>query len=348
MNDKTKTNNVNDITVPADNAARLLNMVQPMQAYKNTFENLCTQIPPRLSTGILSLDIVLSGGLADELYILGAETSTGKSALMMFIAQKLAESKTANVLYYALEMGKKEFVARGISTISYEQQLRQEKKHLIKASDILYNSYEPVIKDFVKMPFQEYKEYSDIYFEKYGTNLFIVEPGPSGITVKDIANSAALFKKKCGNTPTVVFVDYLQLIKADPKDRSQSDRKSKTDATVATLKTLASQIGMPVITASSISRAKYGERISTASYKESGDLEFTGGCLIGWNWEGVTTEADYEKQEKEKEVCRKRGFRHMTLDILKFRNAERDTAVHLKYYPAYNYFEDYQDFADMH
>lgn len=31
----------------------------------------------------------------------------------------------------------------------------------------------------------------------------------------------------------------------------------------------------------------------------------------------------------------------MSLDVLKYRNAERDSTVHLKYYQAYNVFEEY-------
>ena len=34
----------------------------------------------------------------------------------------------------------------------------------------------------------------------------------------------------------------------------------------------------------------------------------------------------------------------MRLSILKYRNAERDSEVFLKYYPAYNYFEEDLDF----
>lgn len=184
-----------------------------------------------------------------------------------------------------------------------------------------------------------YEKYSDEYFSRYGEHLHIIESGLSGLTVKDISNVAAMFKKKTGK-PMVVFVDYLQIIKADPEDRTQADRKTKTDVSVTTLKTLASQIGMPVVTISSISRGNYLGKIGTSAFKESGDTEYTGGVLIGWNWAGVTDQKDDQKVEEEKKACTERGFKKMALDVLKYRNSERDSSVHLKYFPAYNFFEE--------
>lgn len=322
----------------------LLDRIQPMKNFEETFSTHCKECSPRIGTGLLAFDRVLNGGLSNELYILNAETSTGKSAFMMHIAQKVAE-RGIDVLYFALEMGRDEFVARGISSISYEHYLKNRAEKLIKASDILYWTYDDLIKDFSKLSYSAYESYVKEYFSRYGSHLHIVEAGTEGITAKDIANAATVFKRRTGR-PVTVFVDYLQLIKADPKDRSQSDRKSKVDAIVTILKALASQIGMPVMTISSVGRSSYNRRISEGSGKESGETEYTAGVLIGWNWEGVTTEENAENREKEKERCRERGFRHMTLDILKYRNSARGSRIHLKYFPAYSYFEDYPDWEE--
>lgn len=316
----------------------LMASVQPMNGYKNTFIDHCRECGPRISTGILAFDKALNGGLANELYIMGAETSTGKSAFLMSIAQKVAEAGT-DVLYFALEMGRDEFVARGISMISFEHYRKEEQAKQITAANVLYWIYDTALGDFSKMAYSMYEKYANEYFDRYGSNLHIIESGLSGLTVKDIANVAAMFKEKTGK-PVVVFVDYLQIIKADPEDRTQADRKTKTDVSVTTLKTLASQIGMPVVTISSISRGNYQGKIGTAAFKESGDTEYTGGVLIGWNWSGVTDQKDNQKVEEEKKACKERGYRKMVLDVLKYRNSERDSSVHLKYYPAYNFFEE--------
>ncbi len=319
----------------------LMAAVQPMDAYKHTFVSHCTEFSPRISTGILAFDRILNGGLANELYIMGAETSTGKSAFLMSIAQKIAESGT-DVLYYALEMGRDEFVARGISAISYEHHRKEKRQRQVTAANVLYWTYDEQMQDFSKMSYSMYEVYSDEYFSRYGKHLHIIESGLSGLTVKDIANVAAKYKQKSKN-PVAVFIDYLQIIKPDPNDRTQSDRKTKTDVVVTTLKTLASQIGMPVVTISSIGRTSYNGKITTASFKESGDTEYTGGVLIGWNWDGVTNQNVEEDIEDEKIRCKIRGYRRMVLDVLKYRNSERDSKLYLKYYPAYNFFEEDYD-----
>ena len=246
----------------------------------------------------------------------------------------------------ALEMGRDEFLARGISAISFEHHRKEEQQCQVTAANILYWTYDKRLKDFAKMSYSAYEAYADEYFSRYGNHLHIIESGLSGLTVKDIANVATKFKKK-SEKPVVVFIDYMQIIKADPDDRTQSDRKTKTDVVVTTLKTLASQIGMSVVTISSIGRTSYNGKISTASFKESGDTEYTGGVLIGWNWDGVTNQTEEAKREEEKRLCKERGYRRMTLDILKYRNAERDSTLHLKYYPAYNFFEEDDGFVPI-
>lgn len=310
--------------------------LKPMRDYKDTFIQECKENRQRISTGIFALDIALNGGLANELYIMGAETSTGKSAFIMSLAQHIAMEGT-NVLYFSLEMGRSEFVARGISAISYESHFKDKTAKLVTSGDVLYWTYNYALKDFERVPYRQYASYSEEYFRRYGEHLYILEAGPAGYTVRDIANIAYAFKKKTGK-PVVVFIDYLQIIKADPEDRSQSDRKTKTDVTVTTLKALASQIGMPVFTVSSVGRLSYNKKVSLASMKESGDMEYTGSVMIGWNWKGVTDAKDDEDKDLVKQECRERGYREMELEVLKYRNAQRDKSINLIYYPAYNYF----------
>ena len=116
---------------------------------------------------------------------------------------------------------------------------------------------------------------------------------------------------------------------------------------VITLKTLAAQFGMPVFTASSINRGSYRGRITPQAFKESGDIEFTSGILIGWNWLGVTTESDEDKQKIELQASSARGYRKMELELLKFRNGKKNNSVKIIYYPAYNAFFDEYAFRPL-
>lgn len=319
--------------------------VHPMSEYMGRFSEEMSIVKPRISTGILNIDIALNGGLQNELYIMGAETSTGKSAIMMWLAQNIAKNGT-DVLYFALEMGKNEFVARGISALSFEKWIKDQTVRKYTAGDVLYWSYDTEIKDFSRIPYHAYESLSQEYFSRYGSHLYIIEGGMGGLCAADVGNLAYKFKNETGRAP-VVFVDYLQLLKADPNDRSQTDRKTKVDTSVTILKTLASQIGMPVFVVSSIGRTSYNGRVSSAAFKESGDTEYTGGVLIGWNWTGVTDQSDDDEKEFEKIKCYNQGYRRMSFEVLKYRNSVRDNQVDLIYYPAYSYFVDENDFHDV-
>lgn len=316
-----------------------------MSDYAATFAAHCMEEKPRISSGFDSLDITLNGGFSSDLYIMAAETSTGKSAIMMTLAQNMAAAGI-DVLYFALEMSRDEFVARGISALSYQayrEDCTPSKTSVLPcftAGDILYHRYESMLRKFTKVPFQQYQAYADQYFGLYGDHLHIIESGMHGWIAKDIANAVFLWKKEHPTASVVVFVDYLQNIKADPEERSQQDRKTKTDVCVNTLKTLASQLSIPVITISSVSRSSYKGKIGTESFKESGDTEYTAGILLGWNWLGVTDERDQIHINIEKTACNVRGFRRMELDILKYRNSARDQSVLLNYYPKYNFFAE--------
>lgn len=312
----------------------VIDNMHPIGFYSQQFGNVDAHTFPRISTGYKQFDIALNGGLANELYIMAAETSTGKSAIAMDIAQNISASGI-NVLYFSMEMGKNEFIARGISNISYEHNMASnghEKE--FTTGNILYYDYDYSVNSFLKIPYQQYSSYTDEYTQRYGEHLYIIEAGFDGLTAKDIANMAYRFKTSTG-LPVVVFVDYLQILRDD-----SNDRKTKMDNIVTTLKSLASQIGMPVFALSSIGRQNYNGKINTASFKESGDTEYTGGVLIGWNWLGVTDTNDKSTINIEKKRCNRMGYRRMQLEILKFRNSKRDYSVNFKYFPAYNHFEE--------
>ncbi|WP_022769405.1 DnaB-like helicase C-terminal domain-containing protein [Butyrivibrio sp. NC2007] len=333
------TTNVNDYSTQIKS---FVDNLEPVISKKNPFIDSRFEKSVRISTGWLSMDIALNGGFSNELYILGAETSTGKSALLMNMAQNIAQ-QDINVLYFSLEMSADEYIARAISSFSFLASIDDSNKRKITPGDVLYWTYDHKEKTFTKLSYETYDEYVDKYFATYGNHLYIVESNISGFSAKDIANICALFKKSHPNEKLVVFIDYLQILKADADDRTQADRKTKMDVSVTVLKTLASQIGMPVITVSSISRSNYNGTISTSSFKESGDTEYTAGVLIGWNWHGVTDTCDKAEIAIEKEACNQRGYRKMVFDVLKYRNSQRDHGVKLIYFPAYSYFFDEYD-----
>ena len=80
-----------------------------------------------------------------------------------------------------------------------------------------------------------------------------------------------------------------------------------------------------------------------SSVKESGDTEYTGGILIGWNWVDILNDSDRDDLKTIKDRCNSLGYRRMEFDILKYRNSSRDHSVRLVYFPAYNHIVDEED-----
>ena len=339
-------NHTNNVQTQGIDIGQFVQTMQPVGSQQQAFVNFCNRVEPRISTGSLALDIAMSGGMTNELYILGAETSTGKSSFMMFVAENMAR-QGIDILYFSLEMSPVEFIARSISEISFIRNFQNSSYKKIPTSDILFWQYDPTLSDFTRLNYSVYESYANEYFETYGNHMYIIPGGMNGFCARDIANISATYKKQHPDHQVAVFVDYLQILKADPQDRSQLDRKTKTDMCVITLKTLAAQFGMPVFTASSINRGSYRGRITPQAFKESGDIEFTSGILIGWNWLGVTTESDEDKQKIELQASSARGYRKMELELLKFRNGKKNNSVKIIYYPAYNAFFDEYAFRPL-
>lgn len=306
---------------------------------KNAFKDAMNTRPPRMSTGFKTIDILLQGGLNPELYTMTAETSIGKSAFMAAIAGNISAAGN-NVLYFSYEMGENEFIARGISAESYKSHLLNPEKRAYTTGDILYRKYDEVIKDFTDLPYSRYEEYAEIFFNTCGRNFYIIPCNMKRISANDIKKTTTEFKEKHPDKPLVVFVDYLQLISADKNDSSQTDRKTKVDVAVKTLKGLSSSAGIPIFTVSSVGRKEYGKGQVLGTAKESGDTDYTAGIMIGWDWVGVTDAGKKEDADKEKKECKNRGYRKTKFSVLKFRNSERDTSAELFYYPAYNFFTE--------
>lgn len=312
---------------------------EPVGSFIDIFKQHRNENKQNIRTGIKPLDIALGGGFGNELYIMGAETGTGKSAIASVLAQNIARSGV-DVLYYALEMGRDEFIARGTSSISAENNGISNNR-AIKYGEILNDTYDSFTEHFYRRPYEQYEQYVAEYARRYGDHFYIIEGGTEGTTAKEIKETAEQFKRERGVMRLAVFVDYLQLLSADPDDKAQRDFLTRMSTAVKVLKTLASQIGAAVFVISSMANDKKGQRVNDASFKYSGDIGYTGGVLLGWNWEDVTTTTNEEKRTLAINTARKTGYREMSLEVLKQRSGEMSSKVHLFYYPAYNYIAEF-------
>lgn len=208
----------------------------------------------RISTGLDSVDKLLKGGLKETgLYLLGARSALGKSALSQQIADYIA--KTRPVLYYSFEMSKEELITRSYTRIAKS-----------KIVGVTLDSSQ-IESRLTKDPNDPFLGAVKELYKESAKNFYCREL--DWPTVEMITVEVKAFKKRFGQAP-VVFVDYLQLIQTDQKT---NDTNTKLSIVSRALKLLSNEC--PVFVISSINRAAYYDVPSLDSFKGCGDIEYS-------------------------------------------------------------------------
>jgi len=279
------------------------------------------------STGIITLDQVLDGGIYTGLYFIGGGTSSGKTTLMMQIMDSIA-SQGQDVLIFSLEMARHELMAKSISRLTLLQCF-QDKINTSNAKttrDILsgarHEEYNKTEKELFKAACRKYEE--DI-----GGRLYILE-GIGNIGVNEVRAAVEKHIRNTGNKP-VVFIDYLQLLA--PVNERYTD-KQNMDKSVMELKRISRDFAIPVLAVSSLNRASYQNNIDLEAFKESGAIEYSSDVLLGLQYQGAGNKA-FDKETAEKQRQRK-----MELKILKQRNAPKGQKLGFDFYSFANYFHE--------
>lgn len=271
-----------------------------------------------VQTGIRPIDMALDGGLPRGLVVLGAVSSTGKTTLVLQMADSMA-SQGIPVLFVTIEQSAAELVAKSLSRlVSLGSGLH------IPAGDLRRTSKRALWKGG---EFAALVEAESAYYGSISPKLRIME-GQGQPGVADIAAAARLIAAQEGQPPAV-FVDYLQLLR--PEDPRDSDKQA-TDKNVMSLRQLARELSTPVVAISSLNRSSYSGAIDLESFKESGAIEYGADLLLGLQPYRMAEELeDIASPEKAKNAARKTMREHKAkenrdceLVILKNRNGRID------------------------
>lgn len=281
---------------------------------------------PPISTGFKELDNKMDGGLFEGLYVLGADTGTGKTAFLMQIMDNIAASGH-DVIVFALEMGKAELMARSISrhTIIECIQSGTDTRNAKTSRGITdfnrYGKYSNAEKELIGHAIKAYSEYAG--------HIFIYE-GIGDIGTAKVRGIIENHISITGNTP-VVLVDYLQLLA--PANERATD-KQNIDKNVLELKRISRDCKIPLIAVSSLNREGYKKPrpVSMTDFKESGAIEYTVNMLLGFQFQDVGTEG-FSKAKASGENPRK-----MKITCLKSRSSAAYWGVCFDYYHLFNYF----------
>lgn len=203
-----------------------------------------------LETGFYDFDKITTGFQPGELIILAARPGMGKTALALNMATYAAMTTEKAVAIFNLEMPAEQLVNRIISAQggidAYKLQTGQ-------------------------MQERDWKRYNEAMNSLAETNLYIEDN--SGVTVSEI-------KAKCrrlANMPKglgLVVIDYLQLVTTG--NRRIESRQVEVSEISRSLKTMALELGVPVIALSQLSRSaekRESNMPMLADLRESGSIE---------------------------------------------------------------------------
>lgn len=314
-----------------------------------------------LSTGLANVDKALGGGLDNELYVLGAPSSIGKTTFALQIADHLASQKQ-HVFYYALEMQANQLISKSINRFAY-----QNADYGLDYSVNIPNVRKIYQGSWLKKWGNDrntlgslllaLQQYGDISSYLHIRDNMMRRPTASQIK-KDVANYIAHT-----NIKPVVFVDYLQLLHSEEGQENQIDKQRVSDA-IWTLKTISRDFDIPVIVISSFNRSAYNDNnADMTAFKESGDIDYSAEVMLTLsydfehtviqNTEGLDEDckgqkiSDWLTRSKDRDsarlafdIARRQPTRAIQLKILKNRFSSIPAPVTLVTEPQFDIFYD--------
>ena len=286
-------------------------------------KDMNTKYPP-ISTGFQKFDKAIGGGLHNKFYVVGANTSLGKTSFVMQIADNIA-AQGIDVLIFSLEMAKEDLIARSISRKTMTS------KHPKTEDDIIsgwkYANYTQEEREIIRQAEAD-------YLSNEAKALYFYEGKQTADEIRKIADKHI----KATNHRTVIIIDYLQLLQPAKHLENKSIRE-QVDYNIDVFVTMRREFFIPVIAISSFSRGNYNTVADVSSMKESGGIEYSGDAII-------TLELKYEKKgtanadrENYKEAI-KQIPRKITLTLQKNRGANIGDTIDFEYDPRYSSFEE--------
>jgi replicative DNA helicase len=197
-------------------------------------------------SGFSELDNMTSGFQNSEFIVFGARPSVGKTALALTMAANMSIRKKIPVGFFTLEMTSMALVQRLVSS---EARINSEKIRtgMLKPSD--------------------FHSLTEAAGRIYEAPLYIDET--PRIKLLDLRARARRMKLK--EEVRVIFVDYIGLI--EPEYKQNVPRHEQVAEISRSLKALARELGIPIISLSQVGRQSEGKAPSLADLRESGSIE---------------------------------------------------------------------------
>ena len=202
-----------------------------------------------IATGFAELDRMTAGFQRNDLIIVGARPSVGKTAFALNIAQNVATKTSENVAIFSLEMGAEQLVMRMLCA---EGNINAQNLRTGALTD------------------EDWGKLTMAMGSLSNAGIFIDDT--PGIKIGDIRSKCRRLKQEHGLG--MILIDYLQLIVGD--GRSGENRQQEVSEISRSLKQLARELQVPVIALSQLSRGveqRQDKRPMMSDIRESGSIE---------------------------------------------------------------------------
>ena len=203
-----------------------------------------------LSTGWYDFDKLTTGLHANEFIIIAARPAMGKTAFALNLATHIAMTQSKAVALFNLEMSAEQLAMRILSSLGQLEGFK------LRTGNLMNN---------------DWKRINEAVSQLSTTNL-VIDDTP-GITIGEIrAKCRRLASSEKGLA--LVMIDYLQLISGGKN--YGTNRQQEVSDISRSLKTLALELGVPVIALSQLSRSVEGredKRPLMSDLRESGSIE---------------------------------------------------------------------------
>lgn len=312
-------------------------------------------------TGFPSLDDAIGGGLYPRLYVLGGETSTGKTTFALNLADNIAKSGRS-VCFFCMEMTRNEMIARSLSRLTHET----NPDSALTENEILYHHAAieqiPKKREAFQTALAKYQTGigKKIYFFEGRRNLSFVDGHPETYTsVRNVLTEVIGREKeeamKEGREyySPVICLDYLQILRPEPNTETKTE-KEQIDAHLEKIMTIKSALETPVIVVSSYNRASYyKDSGNNGSFKGSGEIEYSADGLFFLElikepdnadkdrWitlpNGKRVKLDKDPSEAFNKAMQE-NVRKIRLKATKNRGSKYGAEAYFEYFPAYNRF----------
>ena len=203
-----------------------------------------------LSTGWYDFDKLTTGLHPNEFIIIAARPAMGKTAFALNLATHIAMTQSKSVALFNLEMSAEQLATRILSSLGQLEGFK------LRTGNLMNN---------------DWKRINEAVSQLSTTNL-VIDDTP-GITIGEIrAKCRRLASSEKGLA--LVMIDYLQLISGGKN--YGTNRQQEVSDISRSLKTLALELGVPVIALSQLSRSVEGredKRPLMSDLRESGSIE---------------------------------------------------------------------------